>query len=224
MSRGETDNGSQSERNLGKLLQSLGDYFIPQLECSTRGKLATTGVSPWCAVDSARATGECVAQLPLKLKINDGGFWTFYRLDQESGRAVQIGPPYQGGVRTDYSRTAIGSKIFVVGGIDINEQSLDSVEVYDYCTDLWSTLAPMSTARQAYCCNAIGSQTFVVGGEDSIHRAIDSVEMYDCCTDLWSSTPAKEGSESTGPYGILCGVIEQPTTSPVLSLLHNRVE
>ena len=78
MSRGETDNGSQSERkllqSLGDLLQSLGDcQIIPQLECSTRGKLATTSVSPWCAVDSARATGECVAQLSLKLKIHDSG-------------------------------------------------------------------------------------------------------------------------------------------------------
>ena len=82
MSRGETDNGSQSERNLGKLLQSLGDYqIIPQLDHSARDKLATTSVSPWCAVDSARAAGECVTQLPLKLKIDDSGSWTFDRLD-----------------------------------------------------------------------------------------------------------------------------------------------
>ena len=57
MPRGETDNGSQSELNLGKLLQSLGDFFIPQLDHRARGKLAATGISSWFAVNSARAAG-----------------------------------------------------------------------------------------------------------------------------------------------------------------------
>ena len=310
--RGETDNGSQSKRNLGKVLQLLGEYhIIPQLDHRARDKLATTSVSPWCAVDSARAAGECVTQLPLKLKIGDSGSWMFYRLDPESGRAVQIGPPYQGGVRKGHSCTAIGSQIFVVGGVDSDNKALDSVEVYDYCTDLWSTMAPMSTARQAHCCTAIGSKLFVVGGMDSNYQAldfvevydycigswstmapmsnarvghsctligskifvvggkdsnrktldsvevydyctdswiiltpistaigsqifvvggvgsgyqaIDSVEVYDCSTDLWS-TMAPMVRKSIGSYGILCEVTEQPTTSPIITMLHDRFE
>merc|ERR1711865_613407 len=147
MSRGEADNGNQSELNLGKLLQSLGDFFIPQLDPRSRGKLATTGVSPWCAVDSARATEQCVTQLPLQLKTNRSGSWTLYRLDPVSGGAVQIGPPYQGGVREYYSYTAIGSQIFVIGGRDSKYKPTDSAEVYDYCTGSWSTMPPMPTAR-----------------------------------------------------------------------------
>ena len=128
---------STAQHNLDKLLESLGDFFIQQLDHRARGKLATTSVSPWCAVDSARAAGQCVAHLPLKLKIDDSGWWTFDRLDPESGLAVQIGPSYQGGYCMNYSCTAIGSKIFVVGGSDRNYQEVDSVEVYDYCTGSW---------------------------------------------------------------------------------------
>ena len=88
------NDGSQSELNLDKLLQSLGFLFIPQLGHRSRGKLATTGVSQWCAVDSARAAGECVTQLPLQLK-TDTKYrtlctWTLYWLDPEGGRAVGI--------------------------------------------------------------------------------------------------------------------------------------
>merc|ERR1712086_201384 len=143
--------------------------------------------SPWCAVDSARATEQCVTQLPLQLKTARSGSWTLYRLDPESGRTVQIGPPYQGGVRKIYSCTAIGSNIFVVGGCDSNYKTLDSVKVYDYCTGSWSTISPMSTARTYHSCTAIGSKIFVVGGKDNIDKALDSVEVYDSCTDLWST-------------------------------------
>ena len=94
--------------------QWLRDVLILQLGYRARGKLARTGVSPWSAVDSARAAGECVT---VKLKIDESGSLTPYRLDPESGRAVQTGPPYQGGVRKGYSCTAIGNRMFVVGFI-----------------------------------------------------------------------------------------------------------
>ena len=65
---------------------------------------------------------------------------------------------------------------------------------------------------------------FVVGGTDSNGKPLDSVEVYDSTTDFWSTTPAEKGSESTGSYGLLCEVIERPTTSPILALLHKQFE
>ena len=52
---------------------------------------------------------------------------------------------------------------------------VDSVEVYDSTTDLWSTLAPMSTARSNLTCTAIGSKMFIVGGRDSSKGAIHGI-------------------------------------------------
>ena len=172
------NDGSQSERNLGKMLQSLGDFVIPQLDHRARDNLATTGAFPWCAVDSARAAGQCVAQLLLQLKTDRSGSWTLYRLDPESGRAVQIGQPYQGGYRQYYSCTAIESQICVIGGRDSKYKPTGSAEVYDYCTGSWSTLAPMSTARHCHSCTAIGSKMFVTGGQDSNYETLDFAEVY----------------------------------------------
>merc|ERR1712086_1234478 len=94
--------------------------------------------------------------------------------------------------RCIHSCTAIGSQIFVVGGMDSNNKTLDSVEVYDYCTGSWSTMPPMSTARHSHSCTstsctAIGSKIFVVGGYDRHGKTLDSVEVYDYCTGSWST-------------------------------------
>jgi hypothetical protein len=50
------------------------------------------------------------------------------------------------------------------------------------------------------------------------------VEVYDSVTDLWSTKPAEEGSELIASYGLLCEVIDHPTTSLILSLLHKQFE
>ena len=111
----------------------------------------------------------------------------------------------------------------MVGGEDSNRNPVHSIEVYDYCTDLWSALAPMSTARHSQSCTAIGSKIFVIGGMDSNYDPVDSVEVYDFSTDSWSTTSIEEGSYfvHVGSHGIMCEVTEQPTDSPILSVLHD---
>ena len=60
--------------------------------------------------------------------------------------------------RYSHSCTAIGSRIFVVGGRDSNYQAVDSVEVYDCTTDLWSTCTtPAEEGSMSESCLSAGS-------------------------------------------------------------------
>ena len=74
----------------------------------------------------------------------------------------------------------------VVGGRDSNSKMLDSVEVYDSSTDLWSTLSPIPTGRKCHSCTAIGSKILILWSmeklEGSNHQEVDSVEVYDSVT------------------------------------------
>ena len=58
---------------------------------------------------------------------------------------------------------ALGPYIYVVGGMGANGQ-LNSFERYDTEKDVWSTLAPMSTARSALTLAILENKIYAMGG------------------------------------------------------------
>ena len=84
----------------------------------TLPQVSATGVQLCRVVQSVREGGKCVTRLALQLTIADDGWWIIEML--KSGRARQLGQRYHGGKREEYSCTAIGSQLFVVGGEDSN--------------------------------------------------------------------------------------------------------
>merc|ERR1712086_919697 len=159
------------------------DIIIPGLHHETRHNVSATGVQLCRVVQSVREGGKCVTRLALQLRIGDDGWWIIEML--KKGCARQLGQRYHGGVRFGYSCTAIGTQLFVVGGLDSKGQMLSSVEKYDSSTNEWTSMAPLATARSYHSCTAIGTQLFVVGGMDNNNKKVASVEMYDSNTDQW---------------------------------------
>merc|ERR1712166_773641 len=105
----------------------------------------------------------------------------------KSGRAKQLGQRYDGGKRYSYGCTAMGSSLFVVGGLESNYEKLVSVEMYDSSTNEWTSMPPLATASSGHTCTAMGSLLFVVGGMDSNAKKLASVEKYDSSTNEWTS-------------------------------------
>ena len=80
----QLENGKQPKHGTTQPRQAaavVGRLFHPKAQLSllraaiTDCKLATTGISRWCAVDSARGAGQCVTQLLLKLTTITSWFW-----------------------------------------------------------------------------------------------------------------------------------------------------
>ena len=80
--------------------------------------MSATGVQLCRVVQSVREGGKCVTRLALQLRIGDDGWWIIEML--KSGQTRQLSQRYDGDIRDDYSCTAMGSLLFVVGGYDDN--------------------------------------------------------------------------------------------------------
>ena len=109
---------------------------------------------------------------------------------------------------------AIGNKIYVMGGMDPNGVSLDTVSVYDITTDSWSSAAAMGTRR-----DNPGSATFadgkiyVFGGRTrnadgsspSGGATLNTVESYDPATNSWSAKASMPTGRRTMAVGRING-------------------
>eukprot|EP00746_Dinoflagellata_sp_MGD_P050011 gnl/MRDRNA2_/MRDRNA2_224738_c0_seq1.p1 gnl/MRDRNA2_/MRDRNA2_224738_c0~~gnl/MRDRNA2_/MRDRNA2_224738_c0_seq1.p1 ORF type:complete len:176 (+),score=26.52 gnl/MRDRNA2_/MRDRNA2_224738_c0_seq1:77-529(+) len=73
-------------------------------------------------------------------------------------------------------------KLYAIGGLNCQEDEvLDSVEVFDPSTGLWSSLPPMRAAREGHAAVAIDSKLYVIGGWD-----MASTEVFDPKSGEWT--------------------------------------
>lgn len=81
--------------------------------------------------------------------------------------------------------TAVGSKIYIVGGYDGREAHADVWE-YDPSADSWSVRQPMQFARFAHSAVQVDGLIYVFGGR--LHPGIPpvtAIEVYDPANDTW---------------------------------------
>lgn len=105
--------------------------------------------------------------------------------------------------------TVIDSKIYIAGGNDINNKSLNSLYVFDPSENTWTTLTNMPTARFGSGAAAYGDRMYVFGGfigNDTSFEIIvtDLLEMYDATQQIWTtlaSIPEAAGGVSATNYG-----------------------
>jgi len=92
--------------------------------------------------------------------------------------------------RFNFEIEAIGGKIYAVGGYDNygseKNQKLSSVEVYNPSTNVWTTLAPMSTGRAEFQTELIGGKIYAIGGI-GVSTPLSSAEVYDPSTNAWTT-------------------------------------
>ena len=85
--------------------------------------------------------------------------------------------------RSCASCSLIGSEVFVVGGLDMCNRAISSIEVFNVVTHSWSVLETKSKANRVGCATlSVGRCLYIFGGHTN-------VEVYDTLTKLWSSFP-----------------------------------
>ncbi len=108
---------------------------------------------------------------------------------------------------------AIGGKVYIAGGTDASGDSVDSVEVYDIASNMWSSLvAPMGSVRDHPMSAVHGGKMYVFGGRiraggTTVNGELNTVEMYDPATDVWTPRAAMPSGRRTGLTGIIRGKI-----------------
>lgn len=91
--------------------------------------------------------------------------------------------------RHTHASVVIHEKILVIGGVDRNDNILNSVEHYDPGTNKWTRAASMNERRSAFQTGVINSSLYVLGGcggNDGFSDHLMSIEKYSMHEDTWT--------------------------------------
>ena len=105
--------------------------------------------------------------------------------------------------RHSLSVCVLGTHIYCIGGY--NGQRLSVVERYDTESGVWSTLAPMPTARWGAAAFVLEGKIYVYGGvvwADCV-GGTDVVERYDPVSGAWDTVSSLPGGRA---FGVGCSV------------------
>jgi hypothetical protein len=106
-------------------------------------------------------------------------------------------------VRLACATCAIGSDIYVFGGIDDNSVRYASVFKYDTLTDEWSTLAPMPQPSSFHTASVLDGSVFIVGAGDN-HCG---VWRFDPTSGVWSTLAPTMNDRDYGASFALGGCV-----------------
>jgi actin-binding protein IPP len=86
--------------------------------------------------------------------------------------------------------------LYVVGGNNVNQDVLNTVEKYSFDEDKWTKCAPMNVGRASPAVASADGLLYVAGGDQTcevnFYRAqitVSAFECYDPATDTWKSCP-----------------------------------
>jgi N-acetylneuraminic acid mutarotase len=102
-------------------------------------------------------------------------------------------------LRINFATTVYENKIYTIGGQqrpihNISDAPVNTVEVYDPTTNLWSTKTALPTARAYMQAGVANGKIYVFGGwtspENPTYGYVNATEIYNPQTDTWSAGAA----------------------------------
>ena len=75
--------------------------------------------------------------------------------------------------------------LFVFGGFGENFELLNTVEMYSFETNKFTSMAPMKIARCNFACCRVGNLVYIIGGWTNLETK-NSVEVYNLDTNTWT--------------------------------------
>lgn len=88
--------------------------------------------------------------------------------------------------RAGFGVAVVGGKIYAIGGTSGDNGYLNTVEVYNPQTDLWSTCMPMPTPRSGFAIAVYNNKIYVIGGTMG-NGYLGNNEVYDTVTNSWQT-------------------------------------
>jgi len=88
--------------------------------------------------------------------------------------------------RFRHSAAAIGTKIYVLGGRDVNDNIIPNIDIYDTVADSWSTDGVLYFNVSDHGSFVVGSTIYLVGGYDQNYDSLNLVYAYDTTTKTWT--------------------------------------
>jgi N-acetylneuraminic acid mutarotase len=90
--------------------------------------------------------------------------------------------------RQEVAVAEAGGKVYVIGGIASDGDTLDSVEQYDPATNSWRFVAPLPRPLHHPAAAGTGDAIYVIGGYGSLTFVpVADVYRYDVAGDFWTS-------------------------------------
>jgi N-acetylneuraminic acid mutarotase len=115
--------------------------------------------------------------------------------------------------RNHHDVAHLDGKLYVIGGAigscfpNGRASNVSMNEVYDIATDIWSTRAPMPSARGGLGAAVLDGKIYVIGGEgwaDELSGVFRTNEAYDPKTNGW----VEKASMPTARHGFAKGVLD----------------
>jgi N-acetylneuraminic acid mutarotase len=103
--------------------------------------------------------------------------------------------------------TALGTKLYLVGGKGSNAAASNKLEVYNPDNNTWTAKAPLPAARHSHAAHAINGKLYVVGGNDASSGFTNTVYVYDPATNSWSTNVAMTTPRAGFGGGTIGGVL-----------------
>lgn len=100
--------------------------------------------------------------------------------------------------RQEHASAALGGKLYVLAGIDINLQSTAVVEVYDPAANIWSTIHPLPSATNHNSAAAAAGKLYSINGS--------VMHVYSPATDSWTQVASTNSGHGATPA---VGVIDE---------------
>ena len=104
--------------------------------------------------------------------------------------------------RNRYGAAAVGTKIYVIGGLDVddpfgdvdpaNTETPHTTFIYDTVADTWEVGPDLITGRSDLCAFAVGTKVYAVGGYTDLLDPLKSVEVLDtsASSPVWAAAPS----------------------------------
>jgi hypothetical protein len=110
-----------------------------------------------------------------------GGSSNTFRYDSTQGTWSEVAPMPES--RIAHAACAVGSDIYVFGGLDVQNVRQASAFKYDTVADEWSTLAPMPQPCAGHSASVLDGLLYIVGaGVDN-----EDVLRFDPASGVWST-------------------------------------
>jgi hypothetical protein len=147
---------------------------------------------------------------------HDGGYipW-FDEFDPATGTWTALADAPR--PRDHFHATVVGNKLYVAGGRlsggtgGVFAPLIAEVDVYDFTTQTWSTVADLPTPRAAAAVATFENEVYVIGGEigvdlsgTTVNDAVKTTEAFDPVAGTWS-TKADLITERHGTQAIVSG-------------------